>query len=347
VYALREGKWKEITRQLGLDRFVGWWNGVVTGDFDGDGRLDILASNWGCNTKYQRHRDRPLRLYFGDWAGMGRVDMLEAYYEPGLGKYVPFVALDQLRQVCPPLSERFSTFAAYASAGIEEILGKGGRPPIYLEANWFETTLFLNRGMGVEARVLPMEAQLAPAFGLAVGDCDGDGNEDVFLAQNFFDVDAETSRSDAGRGLWLRGDGQGRLRPMAGQESGVILDGEQRGCALCDYNHDGRVDLAVGQNRGPIGLFRNTGGKPGLRVRLRGPAWNPDAIGASIRLRYGERLGPARLVTAGAGYWSQDGLVQVLGRAETPSGIDVRWPGGKMTTRTLGATDQEILLTSP
>ncbi|HXJ71355.1 MAG TPA: ASPIC/UnbV domain-containing protein, partial [Candidatus Dormibacteraeota bacterium] len=70
-------------------------------------------------------------------------------------------------------------------------------------------------------------------------------------------------------------------------------------------------------------------------------------IGASIRLRYGERLGPARLVTAGAGYWSQDGLVQVLGRAETPSGIDVRWPGGKMTTRTLGATDQEILLTSP
>ena len=30
-----------------LGRLTGWWNGVTTGDFDNDGRLDIVASNWG------------------------------------------------------------------------------------------------------------------------------------------------------------------------------------------------------------------------------------------------------------------------------------------------------------
>src|SRR6185295_18856723 len=35
-----------------LNSLKGWWHGVTTGDFDGDGRLDIVASNWGRNSKY-------------------------------------------------------------------------------------------------------------------------------------------------------------------------------------------------------------------------------------------------------------------------------------------------------
>ena len=29
-----------------LDQITGWWNSVTTGDFDGDGRLDLVAGNW-------------------------------------------------------------------------------------------------------------------------------------------------------------------------------------------------------------------------------------------------------------------------------------------------------------
>ena len=61
---------------------------------------------------------------------------------------------------------------------------------------------------------------------------------------------------------------------MRGQDSGVKVYGEQRGCALCDYDEDGRVDLVVTQHGAETKLYHNVGGKAGLRVRLKGPAGN-------------------------------------------------------------------------
>ena len=56
---------------------------------------------------------------------------------------------------------------------------------------------------------------------------------------------------------------------MPGQESGVIVYGEGRGAAACDYDGDGRVDLAVSQNGAQTKLYHNVAGRPGLRVRLK------------------------------------------------------------------------------
>ncbi|GIT78053.1 MAG: hypothetical protein Ct9H300mP32_4350 [Verrucomicrobiota bacterium] len=36
-----------MTEPLGLGGLTGLWQGVATGDFDGDGRTDIVATNWG------------------------------------------------------------------------------------------------------------------------------------------------------------------------------------------------------------------------------------------------------------------------------------------------------------
>jgi enediyne biosynthesis protein E4 len=79
-----------------------------------------------------------------------------------------------------------------------------------------------------------------------------------------------------------------------------------------------------------------------LRVRLEGPKGNPTGLGAQIRLLFGSRLGPVREVHAGSGYWSQDSAVSVLSVPERPSGIWVRWPGGKVTRTQLAGDSKAV-----
>jgi hypothetical protein len=60
-----------------------------------------------------------------------------------------------------------------------------------LTAATLDHTVFLNRGDRFEPRAMPREAQVAPAFGVNVADFDGDGHDDVFIAQNFFTVTSD------------------------------------------------------------------------------------------------------------------------------------------------------------
>ena len=129
---------------------------------------------------------------------------------------------------------------------------------------------------------------------------------------------------------------------MPGQQSGVMIYGEQRGAALCDYDGDGRVDLAVSQNAGQTKLYHNKGAKPGLRVWLAGPPGNPSSVGATLRLIAGQKWGPAREIHAGSGYWSQDSSVQVLSMPERATDVWVRWPGGKTNTVAVPLDAREI-----
>jgi hypothetical protein len=343
VFQFDQGKWSERTRALGLEPYSGWWNGVTAGDFDADGRMDIVASNWGRNGKFQAYREQPQRIIYGDWLGNGTLTSFEAYYDGAMKKIVPWCSFAVAKNV-PWISERFVTHEAFSQAGVAELLGERARTAKVLQAAWLETTLFLNRGNHFEARALPMEAQFAPAFGIAVADIEGDGNEDIFLSQNFFAVDGDTPRYDAGRGLWLVGNGKGGFEPVPGQKSGIKIYGEQRGCALSDYDADGRVDLAVAQNGAETKLYKNTSARPGLRVRLNGPAGNPQAIGAMLRLSAGEKAGPAREIHSGSGYWSQDSAAAVLAFAEQQTNLWVRWPGGKVTTSVVPRDAREIVV---
>ncbi len=173
----------------------------------------------------------------------------------------------------------------------------------------------------------------------------------MFLSQNFFSSPPETvsqeaiTRDDGGRGLWLRGSGHGTFTAVDGSLTGVKVYGEQRGAALADFNHDGRVDLVVSQNNGATKLFLNETAKAGLRVILRGPTGNPDAVSAQMRVRYANGLlGPCRSISAGTGYWSQDAATQVLGCSETPQALWIRWPGGKEQIVPIDNNSREIIV---
>ena len=347
VFLNEKGRFRPIPAMPGLSGSYSRWNGIATGDLDGDGRLDIVATSWGRNTDYGATETRPLFLYFGFFGERGGPGILLAQEDPRIGAVAPLTSYSRLGLGMPGMTSRIRTFAAYADANIQDVLGPFASSAVRLGVTTMDNMVFLNRGDRFEARSLPLDAQIAPAFYAGIADFDGDGKEDLFLTQNFFATEVATPRYDAGRSLLLTGDGSGNLKPVTAQLSGVAVYGEQRGAGYADFDADGRLDLAVSQNGATTRLFRNVGAAPGLRVHVVGAPGNPTGIGTQMRLRYGSQSGPVREVQAGSGYWSQNGAVQVLGRAGNPTALWLRWPGGREQLVPLAAGQAEITVSMP
>ncbi len=347
VYRNERGRFAEVTAALGLARATGAWNGVASGDFDGDGRLDLVATNWGRNLPVRADSASPLSLYVGSFGGSAAVDLVPAAFDPRLDAVAPLASLSRLAWALPDLRNRVPTFSQYADAPIDRVIGPAFARAQRLEITTLEHVVWWNRGDRFEAAPLGGEAQFAPAFAAVVADFTGDGAEDLFLGQNFSQTEVGSPRLDAGLGLLLAGNGRGVPAPMPAARSGIVVFGDQRGAAAADFDADGRTDLAVSQNAAELRLFRNAGASPGIRVRLQGPDGNPHGIGAVVRLVYPSGRGPAREIRAGSGYWSSDGVTQVLGvrPGEQPSGLWVRWPGGEEQTVALALAEREVTLT--
>ncbi|MFO1459099.1 MAG: FG-GAP-like repeat-containing protein [Verrucomicrobiota bacterium] len=328
----------------------GWWTGVASVDLDEDGRMDLVVANRGLNTRSGGGPGWETRLYCGDLDGNGTVDLLEAAWESGTRRWIPSAFRDRVVAAVPGLKDRFPTRRTFGEASVTDIAGEERAGWTHLSVNTAESLVLLNRGDRFEVRLLPAEAQWAPAFGVVTSDFDGDGHEDVFLSQNFTDVGPDREPEDSGIGLMLHGDGRGGLASMSSNDSGIRVFGQQRGAAVSDFDGDGRPDLVVAQHGEVTRLFRNIAGSPGLRVRLRGNSGNPTATGAQVRwLDSGGPRGPVKEVHCGGGYWSQDSAVVLLSNRAAAHGLWIRWPQGAVQEFEVpaGAREVEIVRDSP
>ena len=348
IYRNIAGSLREVTAELGLGDRVGFWNSIAAGDFNGDGNMDLVAGNIGTNSEYELYVKDGITWHHGDLSGGGVHEVFESYNGASPGKVLPIRNLAEVLRAIPFLRELYPTYAAYANATSTNIFGEQKNKLAAIRLTSLESVVMINRGDTLDVIPLPLEAQLSPVFGISVADFDGNGSEDLFLAQNFFSTRPDFPRMDGGRGLLLKGDGNGGFKPMTSSISGIRLTGEQRGSAVADFDRDGRVDLLAGQNAGETKLYRNSLAQRGLRVTLSGHNGNSGGVGATLRLLTETKLGPAREVRAGGGYRSQDAAIQVLSLGDaTPTRLQVAWPSGKITTTEIAEGASEITVKEP
>lgn len=330
----QQGQLVDQTREAGLADHLGWWNSIAAGDLDRDGDIDYVVGNLGRNSRYQPTRDNPCHLYFGDFAGSGSPQIIEAWVSSGV--LLPLRGKSALEKAVPSISEKVLTFHAYASATLTDLVGDSAlQSALRLTATTADSSILLNLGNGrFEMRPLPPLAQVAPSFGTLLLDVDADTWLDLVLVQNFSGPQRETGRMNGGVGLALLGAGDATFNPLWPNQSGFVVADDARSLVTMDVNDDGAPDLVVGVHNGELKAFETTNKEHRrLQIRLQGRRGNPAAVGARVALRLRDGSRQTAEVYAGGGYLSQsDNLLHFgLGATGEVDSVQVRWPTGKET----------------
>jgi len=228
VFINEKGKFINRTEEFGLSTTNGWWNAIKPVDIDQDGDIDFIAGNHGLNSRFRASTEKPATMYVNDFDKNGSIEQIVCTYN-GEKSYPMALRHDLISQI-PSLKKKYLKYESYKDATITDIFtSEQMQETLELKAFVFSSSVLINNGKGkFEVRQLPMEAQFSPMFGICTGDFDGDGNMDVLMGGNFYNVKPEVGRYDASYGVYLKGDGKGNFTSIKPKESGFFVDGEVR-----------------------------------------------------------------------------------------------------------------------
>ena len=329
------GTFTDVSRAAGIGGVAGKGLGVVSADFDGDGRADLYLANDGEANRLWINRgdgtfeDRALAL----GAALNELGQAEAGMGIALGDADGDGALDLFVSHL-----RGESNTLYRSAGA---LG------------FVDST----SAAGLAGPSLPWTG-----FGTGFFDLDLDGDLDLAV------VDGRVTRGPltttarpagywdpyAEPALLFANDGRGRFREvgaLAGTDFTAPRNG--RGLALGDVDDDGDVDLLVTADGGPARLLDNQAPRAGhwLEVRVVDVASGSDLAGAVVTL--GVAVGPAvdprrqvRVVAPGGSYLSSgDPRAHFgLGAATEVEELRVRTPAGAEVVYRHLPVDRELVV---
>ncbi len=261
LYRNRGGlAFEDVTSQAGVASPGYWGQGCAFGDYDDDGRVDLLVTGFGHYILYHNEgglrfrdattgsgltgRDMSTAAAFGDYDGDGRIDLYVSHYVD----YDP---------KGPPLPNPGSAPNCFYR-GFPVICGPGG-----LKHSLGH--LYHNEGGGKFRDVTKTSGMITVPSGYGLGvvwsDLDLDGDLDLYVA------------NDSTRNFLYRNDGGGRFTEI-GTIAGVAYNEEGRaqasmGVDAADYDNDGRPDLFVTNfSHDYSTLYHNEGGMFFLDVAL-------------------------------------------------------------------------------
>ncbi len=264
IFKNKAGKKLEELKNTGIQDYRGWWNSLAALDVDNDGDMDYVAGNFGENLYFRCTSAHPLRVYGKDFDNNGAIDPLMACYWPdslgNLEEYFYHPRQDMIKQLVH-IRKGYNTYGEYGEATVSDMF-----PPekmeeakgIVKEANWMKTSIIENLGNGQFAiKALPLEAQLAPIYGIVPKDVNRDGLLDLMMIGNDHGMEVIQGRADAFNGLVLINKGALAFEPMSLEASQFAVSGA--GIALVDIlgAADQRILLAS-QNREKLLAFKAT-----------------------------------------------------------------------------------------
>ena len=315
-----DGTFTDTSKSSGLARSPSNGLGIVTFDYDDDGRQDIFIANDALpNSLFHNNGD-------GTFSEVG--------YEAGVA-----VGEDGAAE------SGMGTDAADAS-------GKGRMDLIVMHLDQQQPRFYRNLGHG-EFQDATLSSKLAYAtfrmsgFGARFMDFDNDGRPDILVATGHVLDNIDRYHGGvtfAEPKLMFRNMGNGVFADVSGQLGPDFqAPTVSRGLAVSDFDNDGDLDILLNNNGGPAQLLRNDGGNAShwLEVLLIGTKSNRDAVGARVKLSAGD-LTIVEQRKGGMSYQSaQDPRLHFgLGAGTTVDALEIRWPSGDVMRLTGLRADQ-------
>ncbi len=312
LYRNDAGVFRDVSVEAGIDRAFGNGLGVVAGDFNLDGLVDIFVAN----------DQTPNQLWAGG-AGGGFEDqaLLGGVAYNGHGE-------------------------AEAGMGIAagDYDNDGDLDLFVTHLRGQTNTLYRNAGDGAfddVTNIAGLGTPSAPMTGFGTGwlDYDNDGWLDLFAANG----DVRRSGAEA-EGEFPYGQPNQLFRNVGGRFESVALGGAHdtsRGAAFGDLDRDGDVDILVSNANGPARLLLNQVGSRNnwLSIQLAGPA------GARIRLERQDSPPLWRWPASNGSYLSSSSPEATFGLGTTvPTSVTVDWPDGGSESWPVGKPNQRMKL---
>ncbi|MFO7847711.1 MAG: VCBS repeat-containing protein, partial [Balneolaceae bacterium] len=223
LFENRENEFVNVSEEYGLGDTHGLWQSILIDDINSDGTADILAGNFGTNSRIQATSEHPYTMYINDYDDSGYTSGIVTYTDGG--KNVPFEQLDELLQELPFLTNRVQNYRDFSTKSIEELLGDSLVNSADLrKLREMESMSFIQNEQGsFDAEPLPAKVQMYPVR--AIHKIQESGQ--YLLGGNEYSLKPSYGgRQDAGFGTHLVYETETGFTTLSLQESGFYIDGQ-------------------------------------------------------------------------------------------------------------------------